>query len=73
MTDFSLPWYAALGSEKGVVITTNNTALCIQRLYAARKKANDPDLDGISIVQSPTVPGELWLVKRKSNEPPQGT
>lgn len=62
-------WYAALGSQLGVVIACNSpgdTEKVRQKLYSLRKEANDPDLDSISVVQSPTNPIQLWLVKRKT-------
>lgn len=66
-------WYEALGSTKGVVIQTDDPARCIQRLYKLRTEALDPDLADISIVQSPLIPGQLWLVKRKAKpDGPQG-
>jgi hypothetical protein len=59
-------WYEALGSEVGVVITTNDIDLTRQKLYAIRKELNDPDLDCIAIQLSPVNPDkDLWLVKRK--------
>jgi hypothetical protein len=57
-------WYSALASKIGVVIQTDNPDLCIQKLYAARRAAGDPDLDGISIIRAPNSPNELWLLKK---------
>lgn len=61
-------WYEALASEHGIVVKTSDPVGTRQRLYAVRKELGDPDLDQITIAQSPTDPkGELWLVKRKSD------
>lgn len=56
-------WYAALRSKYGIVLRTNLPQVLIQRLYKARAEAMDQALEGVSIVQSPTTYGELWLVK----------
>jgi hypothetical protein len=49
----------------GVVIATNDPHRDRMKLYALRVELKDPDLDCISVEQSPTNPGgELWLVKR---------
>jgi hypothetical protein len=58
-------WYEALASPMGVVIATNDPHRDRMKLYALRVELKDPDLDCISVEQSPTNPGgELWLVKR---------
>lgn len=57
-------WYAALRSVFGCVIRTDDPPLTIQRMYAARKKIEDPALDDLSIVRSPTAQDELWVLKR---------
>lgn len=56
-------WYEALRAEFGVVIETNNRDLFRQRLYAARRAAQDDDLEGISILWSPLNRVHLWLAK----------
>lgn len=60
-------WYAAANSFRGVVIRTepDQIVLVMQQLYQARKYADDPQLAGISIVKSPLIPGELWLIKKE--------
>lgn len=63
-----LHWYEALRAEYGVIIQTDNPALTIQHLYAARRKSGDDALKGLSIVQSPTNPSELWIVKNAKKE-----
>ncbi len=60
-------WYSALASgERGIKLETDNPTLAIAKLYAARKAAGDPDLDGLSIVRSPTAPNQIWIVKNGS-------
>lgn len=61
--------YEALGTDLGVVILTNDAEKARQKLYKLRAEANDPDLESLSIVQSPTAPNQLWIVKRKSDAP----
>lgn len=62
-------WYAALSSDYGVVIRCSDRERTRQRLYAARKEAQDPDLDDLSICFSPTNSSDLWIVKRKRHAP----
>ena len=67
----SLPeiWYAALASQRGIAIHTDDPAFARQKLYAIRRALQDPDLEGISIMTSPTAPDcELWLVKKVSTD-----
>lgn len=61
-------WLTALASQCGVIIETDDVALITQRLYAARRKALDSDLDALSVVRSPTNPNQLWIVKRGPRE-----
>lgn len=56
-------WYAALHEEFGIVVKSSNTQLLVQKLYAARRKAEDQRLDGLSIRQSPFNAAELWILK----------
>lgn len=64
-------WYRALRSTHGVCLRTNDRDALMQRLYAARRECLDPDLKPLSLVQSPTAPDELWIIKRNdsSQEP----
>ena len=60
-------WYEALGTPLGIVIATDNPERFRAKLYALRKEANDPMLDSISVVISPSSPGShVWLVKRNA-------
>lgn len=61
-------WYAALHSSLGIKLTTTDPKRLIQQLYIARRKALDPDLQGISVIISPGNPNELWLVKNGKKE-----
>lgn len=56
-------WYQALASAKGVKVSTPHPLRAKQRLYKARKEANDPILYCLSIIQP--FPNELWIVKRE--------
>lgn len=57
-------WYAALASPAGIIVQCDDPEATKQKLYRLRAGANDPDLNHISIVQSPTSPSDLWLVKK---------
>lgn len=61
-------WYQALRSPAGVCLRTDDFEATRQKLYKARREVLDPDLDGLSIVQSPTDSNELWIVK-KTHDP----
>lgn len=64
-TNFLEFWYAALGTNVGICIETDDPDRCKQRLYAARKASGDPDLDCLAIVQSPTDAGHLWIIHKE--------
>ena len=55
--------YEALRSQFGIIVAVNDAEFVRQQFYAVRRKAGDKDLDGVSIVVSPTNPNELWLVR----------
>lgn len=57
-------WFEALGSPFGIVVQCSDVERVRQKLYALRKELKDPDLDALSLVQSPTDPKQLWIVKR---------
>lgn len=55
--------YAASREEFGVVVATEDVGRLRQRLYKLQK--TDPDLNRLSLMESPTNPaGELWIVKK---------
>jgi len=58
-------WYQAHGAAIGIVVQTNNRPALIQKLYAARKESHDPDLAGLSLVQSPTDASQLWILHKR--------
>lgn len=58
--------YDALRADIGIVLATDNVGRLQQKLYALRK-AHSPVFDELSLVPSPTTPGQLWIVKRKPN------
>jgi hypothetical protein len=58
-------WYQAMAAQFGIVVETSRPQLFIQKLYAARRGSMDPALANLSIVQSPLVVGEVWILKRK--------
>ena len=61
-------WYEALGSKVGIVVAVSDVPKAIQRLYQARSKSGDPDLEGLSIRRSPVKPNEeVWLIHTKEN------
>lgn len=60
--------YEALGSQFGVVLQCDNAEKVRQKLYALRREADDPDLECLSFVQSPTNPQQLWIVKVVKSE-----
>jgi len=58
-------WYRALHSPDGIAIVCSDVEGARNRLYTARKEAKDPDLNQISMCNSPFDPMKLWLVKNK--------
>lgn len=58
--------YAALHAERGikVLIISPSVELFRAKLYAARRDSGDPQLDDISIWQSPINPQHLWIGKK---------
>jgi hypothetical protein len=61
-------WYAALNSEVGVCLRTNERDKLRAVLYKSRADACDPDLDDLSLVPSPTATDELWIVKKGAKD-----
>ena len=55
--------YEALGSQFGVVVQCDDAERVRQKLYALRKAHGDADLECLHIVQSPSNPSQLWIVK----------
>lgn len=61
-------WYRALHAEIGICLLTDDLERLRQKLYVARRDANDPSLDALSIVTSPISPNQLWIVKRNATD-----
>ncbi len=56
--------YQALGSPIGIEVTAPDVAFAIQKLYAAKRQAGDPDLDCLQFRRCPQAPNErIWIVK----------
>lgn len=65
MSDPLLPiWYEALASADGIAISHPDRLILRRQLWKARDKAADRDLVDLSIILSPDVEDELWIVKK---------
>lgn len=64
-TDLSLleVLYDALRARLGVVVRTNDKKRLRAKLYETRK--SDPDLSVLSILDTATVPDQLYIVKMR--------
>lgn len=61
--------YDALRSDLGIIVETNEPKILRAKMYAARKEADDPELDCLSLLESPTNPDQdLWILKRPTGE-----
>jgi len=60
-------WYTALTKDIGIELVCSDAEALRQRLYAARREAQDTDLEQVSICVSPFDPMRLWLIKRRGN------
>lgn len=58
-------WNAALKTQFGVVICTNDRRLLRQQLYMCRKAMGDEKLNNFSL-HTPETPNELWIVNRET-------
>lgn len=58
-------WYQALSAANGIKVRCSDRLRVIQKLYHLRQKAEDEDLKGLSIVQSPTAADEIWIIKNR--------
>lgn len=68
-------WFSALNEPVGIIVTSTNRPLLIQKLYKARAEYSDPEvLAGLSICTSPTTDTEIWIVHKvvKVVPEPQG-
>lgn len=55
--------YLALGAELGIVLRAEDSQRAKQRLYGARTKSGDPDLDCLKFHTSPYDENEIWITK----------
>lgn len=65
--DFLELLYAAVHSELGVVVETDNAEFLRQKLYPLRKE--DPAFASLSFLISPINGSDLWIIK---TEPTNG-
>jgi hypothetical protein len=59
-------WQAALDSDIGIGIITDDRGLLRQHLYRARALANNPKFEDISMIL-PEKEDEIWLVRKHAN------
>jgi DNA-binding phage protein len=59
-------WQAAVDSEVGIGIQTDDRGLLRQHLYRARSLADNPAFEQITMVL-PEKENEIWLVKKNAN------
>jgi hypothetical protein len=64
VTNYSDLWYRALTHPLGISVVTDDRIALQQRLYVARAKLGDPDLDQLSVVLPPNDETRLWIVRR---------
>ena len=60
-------WQAAVDSESGIAIPTDNRQLLRQHLYRARVEANNPAFDDI-VMLIPENSDEIWLVHKDADD-----
>lgn len=63
--------YEALHSSVGTVVDCGESDRHVvrQKLYAQRRDSGDKALATLSILDSPTVPNQLWIVRRTKELP----
>lgn len=62
-------WYRALSSPFGIEVLCGGDINSVRtRLYAERRKAQDLDLEQISVCVSPFDPMKLFMIKRPLDE-----
>ncbi len=59
-------WQRALQTSAGICIETDNVNRLIQRLYQARRASFMPELESLSVVQSPANPLQVWIVHKRA-------
>lgn len=63
--EFLSPWYEALHSEIGLVLQVTERRAFAQKLYQARAKEGNPELEGLTVIV-PKDSDELWIVKKEN-------
>lgn len=67
LSKFELKLHEALGADIGIIVSvTGDRELARQKFYQARAK-NILLFENISIIISPTVPTELWILNKGGN------
>ncbi len=70
--DYLELWYTALHDPVGLKIQTNDADRLKQKLYQARKSADDPNLSLLTVLTSPLhQQTEVWIAHR-NQEPTDG-
>lgn len=65
--------YQAAGTTLGIVISVSDFEKARQKLYQAKVKAADPELNCLQFRRSPFEPEtELWIVKGGTSIPKEG-
>lgn len=62
MSDLIPLLYQALASSHGLAVEGDDVNKLVAALYAARTRAADPLLAGLSFQRSPNNPGEVWII-----------
>lgn len=57
-------WYSAVGAEVGICIESTDVPSLKAKLYQVRRDEDDPSLESLALVDSPTTPNQLWIVKK---------
>jgi len=57
-------WYEALAHPVGLCLQVTERKAFAQKLYQARAKARDPDLEALAIVV-PKDSDELWIARKE--------
>jgi hypothetical protein len=65
--------YRALASPVGIVLSSDNVDLDIQKLHKARRASGDPALKDLTIMVSRSNPhSEVWIAHQPKESVPDG-
>lgn len=56
-------WLAALGSDVGLAVSTNDRRLLREQLYRARSELGDERLEAL-MISLPDIDNEVWIVQK---------